>query len=52
MVLLSPMVSFDKLVKVPKNMTIYPITWGTYINTFSKFICILIYEILTETILS
>lgn len=30
MVLLSPMVRFDKLAKVPKNMTIYTITWGTY----------------------
>lgn len=52
MVLLSPMVRFDKLAKVPKTITIYTITWGTYINTSSKFICILIYEILIETISS
>lgn len=52
MVLLNPMVRFDKLAKVPKNITIYIITWGTYISTFEKFICILIYEILIETIFS
>lgn len=49
MLLLSPMVRFDKIAKGPKNITFYIITWC---NTYLVNLYAYLYEILIETILN